>query len=305
MKIRYVLTVLMTLCIAFPLSAEDRGEKKPGPAKSYSINHFFEIDMAYYFAHHWGRNTTRFSSVNYNSVSPRYLERRDARVGADPSGGRDDMGLAFSAQLKAFYTFQMTFPVMKTDNFLMKENNVKFKYQANLSPISFETGPYVEITPIAFLVFEFGSKVGTGWDFAALDVNGLAINEPDFRSHGESTLFKPTPGVVSISKMQATLQFDTGALIEGDWTHVVLAVVENIEYWYFSGARNNQYWRWEHDEGENQNGFRWYQTFVLGYQMPKRPGNLDLVGIIVETDQRITGKYKSTVKSGGGVGFRF
>jgi len=33
--------------------------------------------------------------------------------------------------------------------------------------------------------------------------------------------------------------------------------------------------------------------------MPKRPGNLDLVGIIVETDQRITGKYKSTVKSGG------
>lgn len=280
--------------LLFGQPAEETKSKKP-----YKMNHIFSVAFAYYPGHHKGLGSTGFSPTNYDRLDYKKLAARYPAIDAEADGARNDLGLAMSIELKAYYTFQMEFPAMRANNAMMKGNNIKFKTRANISPVSFEVGPYLELTPIAFLVFEFGSKIGTGWDFSPLNLNGLAINDPTFRFTDNQKAFDATSGVLSTTKMQAKLQFDVGALIPGDWTHFVVVAIQNVEYQYFSGANNNQYWRWEHDAGENQNGFVWYQTYVVGYQMPTAPGYLDMVGMLIETEQKLTGKDDSTMDSGG------
>jgi hypothetical protein len=237
--------------------------------------------------------TLGFSPVNYNSLNYSQIEAQYPAI-----HGRDDIANAAEFELKAYYTFQIIFPAMRLDNDMMKENNIKLEFKANLTPLTAEGGIYTEITPLAFLFFRLGSKIGTGWDFPELNLNGLAINDPNFYFTPTRQRWDATSGAVSISEFQAVFQFDLAALIPGDWNHIVVVAAEKIEYWYFTGASNSQYWRWEHDEGENQNGFVWWQTFVVGYQMPKLP-ILEMIGFIVTTEQRITGKDKSPMASGG------
>lgn len=262
-------------------------------ANGMELHHLFGVDLAYYPATHKGLNTKNFGEANYKRLTYKDMEKYPGIT-----HGRNDLGNPMSIELKAYYTFQMYFPAMQKDNMLMKDNNVKVNVVANLSPVTFETGLYVEWTPLAFLVFDIGTKVGTGWDFPLLGINGAAINDPNFGYSDDQSMLKGTQGVMSISKMQATLQFDIGAVVPGDWTHVVFAIVENVEYQYFSAASNDQYWVWEADKGENQNGFMWYQKFLIGYQMPTVKA-IDTIGFLIETEQRITGKNKSKMKDGG------
>lgn len=262
-------------------------------ANGMTLHHLFGIDLAYYPATHKGLNTKNFGEANYKRVT-----YKDMQTSPGITHGRNDLGSPTSIELKAYYTLQMYFPTMRKDNMLMKDNNVKVNVVANLSPVTFETGIYAEWTPLAFLVFDVGTKIGTGWDFPLLGVNGLAINDPNFGYSDSQKMLKGTSGLVSISKMQATLQFDIGAVVPGDWNHVVFAIVQNVEYQHFSAARNNQYWIWEADSGENQNGFVWYQKFLVGYQMPTVKA-IDTIGFLIETEQRITGKNKSKMKDGG------
>lgn len=269
---------------------------------SQKYQHFLQICGAYYFPNHWGYRSKGFAPVNYSRREYSDIEREYPAIEQDPAGARNDMGLPFQTEIKAFYTFQMTFPAMRGDHFLVRENSIKLKLKANLSPVTVEAGPYLEINPVAFLVFEIGSRLGTGWDFDLFNVNGLAVNDKNFRYSKKQTRFERTPGLVSFTDARARFQFDTAALITNrntDWLHFVFAADETVFYQYFSGAKNSQYWRWEHDIGENQNGFVWNQVLFLGYQMPRRPGFLDLTGILVETEQRITGKNKSKMKDGG------
>lgn len=289
------ITMKKLLLLVLVFAAVDSVHAAKKSTDKTHFNHIIGFDFAYYPPTNKGLGTTGFAPVTSKATDYKEIE---SRYPATVDGGRNDIGSPMGIEAKLYYTFQTYIPAMRKDNMLMNENNIKINVIGNLSPVSFETGVYAEITPLAFLIFELGTKIGTGWNFPALGLNGLAINDPNFKYSETNKIMAATKGVLSVTKLQTTLQFDVGAVVPGDWNHFIMAIVENVEYQYFSGAKNNQFWRWEHDAGENQNGFMWYQTFLIGYMMPKVP-YLDLVGFLIETEQRVTSKKASTMASGG------
>jgi hypothetical protein len=71
-----------------------------------------------------------------------------------------------------------------------------------------------------------------------------------------------------------------------------------LQYRYFTAAGSDQAWEWQADGGENFNGWNWKQTAVLGYQMPAVE-LVNTIGILLETEQRITKRDVSTLAEGG------
>jgi hypothetical protein len=174
---------------------------------------------------------------------------------------------------------------------LTSGNNVTFSITGALTPVSTRLELRVNLTPITLLNFFVGSMLGTGWD-AGLS-NGMGLNA-DGSGVPESASFQ---GVVLKSWIGGTFQFDLAAFISGDWTHVVTLVSARLQYAAFSGANKGEAWMWEDDIGENFNGFKFYGTYFLGYQMPLV---LSTVGILLETKQNL-GYVKdlSTMDSSG------
>jgi hypothetical protein len=76
---------------------------------------------------------------------------------------------------------------------------------------------------------------------------------------------------------------DFAALFPGDWNHVLFQTYHEFNYRGYSRAGANQSWYYEADAGENMNGFNYYATYVLGYQMPNSPV-LDMVALMAEAD---------------------
>ena len=73
---------------------------------------------------------------------------------------------------------------------------------------------------------------------------------------------------------QGTFQFDTGALIPGDWTHVVMMASYKAEYAGLSDRGSQDLWLWQ-TSGNQVNGWKYYSNAILAYQMPlmlKRAG---------------------------------
>jgi hypothetical protein len=124
--------------------------------------------------------------------------------------------------------------------------------------------------------------IGTGWYLGPKD-DALFYGIGNTESSGDP-LPKFFPGVVIHAWAGGTFQFDLGALVPGDWTHVVTLISPKLQYAWYNDADKGQPWLWEADNGENFNGFMFYGTYFLGYQMPLA---LDTVGILVETEQNL------------------
>ena len=72
--------------------------------------------------------------------------------------------------------------------------------------------------------------------------------------------------------------FDTGAIIQHDWSHVVMLANYTVFYEGLSGMGKGDLWEWlliKH----KANGFQYETKIILGYQMPLK---LKLTGIITE-----------------------
>ncbi len=290
--------VILTMLSFSPLLAQ---------GVDYKYVHSAKLDVAYYPATHrgYGLGDKSFAHWNYDRLEYDYWE-------PGVTNGRNDVGNSFVMELKAYYKFQMEFPVLQGDGPLTKGNNVKLDFIFNVSPVTADAGVHAHFTPIAFLIFSLGQEISTGWYFPGLDLDGLAVNPRDaasspdmnyadyesFTKHPDNDGFN---GILSKTEMGMTFQFDLAAVVPGDWTHVVVVANWNFLYRYYSKSTNEdtRYWRFEHDKGENENGFTLEMTYLLGYQMPKRPARINLVGFIVETDQRLTGMNASKMDDGG------
>ena len=104
---------------------------------------------------------------------------------------------------------------------------------------------------------------------------------------------------------KATFQFDTGALIEGDWTHVILLANYQMIYRDVIGIDNGKLWAWQTTEGY-VNGLGYEFIALLGYQMPKL---VDLIGIMADMygfyRNKDYGEYASTYGKFMRVDFNF
>ena len=175
------------------------------------------------------------------------------------------------APLSGFYSgvearvtgkYNYVIPTPFGTNPLVKGNNVTITPALELSPVTIMPQLAVAFTPIAFLKFTASAKIGTGWEL--IGIKGMGI------------LDSPRSGYVSLPAFQNyfyefrltnLFQFDLGAIIPGDWTHVVTQATYEIMYTGLTGVKNGTPWLWQ-ASGEKANGWNYYSQIILGYQMP-------------------------------------
>ena len=143
------------------------------------------------------------------------------------------------------------------------------------------------LTPIAFAQVKAGGSIGTGWNCPILNIapNAWGLNKPEADGSGFIT-GEPFEAAIWALYGGAVLQFDLGAVIPGDWTHVLFQTYHQINYRANTLAGDDDSWSHENDGGENRNGFNYYGSYVLGYQMPASPV-LKTIAIMAEMKQKL------------------
>ena len=169
-------------------------------------------------------------------------------------------------------------PTPLGEHWLLSDANINVKINLELSPVSIAPETKISFTPLPFLVFETGAKVGTGWNLGGLQ--GMAV----YNDIDGYTNLKPFQNWYTKFYAQGTFQFDTGAIIKGDWSHVQIMYSYQAYYSALSGVKNGDIWEWQ-CSGNKANGWQNYQNIVLAYQMPLK---LSRVGVLTE----IEGHYK-------------
>lgn len=182
-------------------------------------------------------------------------------------------GFYKALELRSTFSYEYKIPVPFSTNPLVSGNNLKLIGNVELTPVSVALEPCVEFTPIAFLVFSSGLKMGTGWNF--IGINGLANYVDSIGSYEPVT---PFADWYIQFWMQGLFQFDLAAVLPGDWNHVVTQASYEAMYTMNTSVDNGEPWCWQ---GSNNlvNGWEYYSSVILGYQMPLL---VQTVGVLCE-----------------------
>ncbi len=209
-----------------------------------------------------GYGSTGFAPIDFDVIPAPNASTRDLGTGW---GG----GVAL-----ATLEYSRTIPAFVGEGPFFSGNNLELSARAELSPVTIEAVGSATLTPIAFLKFQAGAAVGTGWTlgFVGLALRPIAPGEMEETSFG---------GALLRAWMSGTFQFDLAALLPGEWSHAVLQAVAKFEYRALTVADPGRAWVWQADAGLNFNGWRHLGTYVLGYQMPRK---LNFAGVMVETE---------------------
>ncbi|MCL2806303.1 MAG: hypothetical protein FWD26_10230 [Treponema sp.] len=183
-------------------------------------------------------------------------------------------------EAKLGFTQNFIFPFLQGDSPLTQGNNIKLSFTTEATPVSMNAIFNTVLTPIAFLEFSAGGRIGAGWPVNMFggDIYGTGLNLPDV--FGYST-YVNNAGLLWKAHIGGTFQFDLAAVFPGDWNSVVFLTYHEINYHGNTAAKAGQGWYYEDDDGENCNGFNYYGNFLIGYQMPIF---LDLVAFLVEME---------------------
>jgi len=178
------------------------------------------------------------------------------------------------------------FPLLQGDgsNPLVSGNNVNLVLSAEVTPISVDGIFKTVFTPIAFLEFSAGGKIGSGWFLKFGDgyIRGIGLNYSD-NDEGYSEYDGSAFDSINWRVFGGGLfQFSLAALIPGDWTHVVMQTYHEISYRANTRASNGESWYYENDAGENRNGLVYSGNILFGYQMPRRPLFLNMIAFQAE-----------------------
>jgi len=184
-------------------------------------------------------------------------------------------------EAKLSFTERFAFPFLQGESPLTQGNNVDLALGAEISPISLNAVAEAVLTPIAFLQFAVGGRIGSGWNLNLFggDLYGIGLNADDAGKpvHDGSAF----DGLLWKVQAGGTVQFDLAALFPGDWNHVVARSYHEINYKGYTRAEAGESWYYESDSGENINGLNYYGNLLIGYQMPIF---FNLAALLVEED---------------------
>jgi len=199
-----------------------------------------------------------------------------------------DLGLQISSLPEAKLSFSQSFifPFMQGQSPLTQDNNIATVLTAEISPVSLNGKAEVIWTSAAFFLLSGGGLAGSGWNMPL--GNGIGINKPEDENAApprkatiDGTAFD---GLLWRAWGAGTVQFDLGAVIPGDWTHVLFQSRQELRYAAYSRAEPGEAWVYEADFGENQNGWVYYASYVLGYQIPLSPV-MDTIAFMAELEK--------------------
>ncbi|MCQ2613543.1 MAG: hypothetical protein MJ183_08105 [Treponemataceae bacterium] len=162
-------------------------------------------------------------------------------------------------------------------NGLISGNNLTIDASLELTPVSVMSYGSVSLTPIAFLVFTAGGKIGTGWDFSPMGAQGIGVYNPVTTNYDSIAPFK---NWFCELWLEGLFQFDLAAVVPGDWNHVVAMATYKLMYTKNTGAKDKEPWLWQ-TSGELFNGLNYYSSVIFGYQ-PQPVPVLNTVGVQFE-----------------------
>ena len=175
------------------------------------------------------------------------------------------------------------FPFLQGSGPLTSGNNITTAFTAEVAPVSVNGIGEVIWTPAAFFMLSGGGKAGSGWKMP-LGI-GIGLNKPE--SEGDEMPRKAEidgsafDGLLWSAWGAGTVQFDLGAVFPGDWTHVLFQTRQEFRYSAYTRSEPWKPWVFENDDRENQNGWTYNATYVLGYYMPLSPV-LDTIAFMAE-----------------------
>ena len=178
------------------------------------------------------------------------------------------VGNGFSVDAKADVSYTLKMPMLEGDGPLFSDNNLKVKAHVGVSPIAVTGSIDAVLTPIAIAEISLGGGAGTGWDLPLMKLEGLRLDSAG------SLASDQLGGLYYFGRAGIALQFDTGAILSGDWSSVLVRAYHELNYQGYSNAEAAQPWEYE-TGGAAVNGFNCKGEYILAYQMPLP---LNLVG---------------------------
>jgi hypothetical protein len=215
----------------------------------------------------------------------------------DPADFKDSTELEVQVSSRPELKFKvietMTFPFLRGDGPLTEGNNIKAVLSAEVSPVSINGIAEALWTPAAFFQVAAGAKAGTGWNINLFGngIYGIGINAPgaekDAKGRSKSEVRGESfDGLLWSAWGGGALQFDLAALFPGDWNHLLFRTYHEARYAAYTRAAGRQSWFFEADYGENRNGWVYYSSYLVGYQMPRSPV-LNTVAVMAELKKNL------------------
>lgn len=171
-------------------------------------------------------------------------------------------GLYSGVEARFIGKYEYTIPVPFGENSLVSGNMLTLGANIELTPLTIEAIGKIGFSPIAFLNFNAGVKIGSGWELIGLQ--GVAEYNPITARYDSISPFSAAHNAVWI---EGVFQFDLAAVVPGEWNHVVFVAAYKTQYEQMLGVENKHPWLWQ-TIGHKVNGLSYESSFILGYQMP-------------------------------------
>lgn len=168
-------------------------------------------------------------------------------------------------EMRATGVYNYVIPLPFSQHPLVKDNTLTLSTALELSPITFAPKFDIAFSPIAFLVFSAGAKIGTGWNLDALSLKGLAVFDKEKNDYISVT---PFASYTHQWYLEGLFQFDLAAILPGKWNHIVTQARYKFLYeGLWNAGDPHDFWRWQ-GTIEKVSGWQYLSSIVVGYQMP-------------------------------------
>lgn len=174
------------------------------------------------------------------------------------NGVYESADLAF--ELNAAYTLAF----LKGSDELTEDNHLTFNAGVEITPVSLAPTVSIVLSPVAFLEFAVGGKVGSGWNVGDA-FYGIAEYNASKMEYEKRDAFSSW---YLNGWFSGTFQFDLAAIWEGEFHHVIASATYKAGYQTLTGT-DATIWLWQNDYAL-ADGWIYEQEYILGYQMPFR-----------------------------------
>ena len=198
-----------------------------------------------------------------------------------------NVAIAWPLEAKLSVAEIIKVPFLNFNTAFTRGNNIAFKLRADISPVTLEGKFDIVWTPVAFLELYGGASIGSGWSIITNSklgsIHGLSFNTAN--ATGKTTIIPINFTRAFYSgNFGGAFQFDLGAIIPTDWTHVIARIDQYFLYRGIIDADLSASWVFQNDDGTNRNGWTYFGSYVLGYQMPLP---LKLIAFQIETKKTL------------------
>ena len=198
-----------------------------------------------------------------------------------------NVAIAWPLEAKLSVAEIIKVPFLNFNTAFTRGNNIAFKLRADISPVTLEGKFDIVWTPVAFLELYGGASIGSGWSIITNSklgsIHGLSFNTAN--ATGKTTIIPINFTRAFYSgNFGGAFQFDLGAIIPTDWTHIIARIDQYCLYRGIIDADLSASWVFQNDDGTNRNGWTYFGSYVLGYQMPLP---LKLIAFQIETKRTL------------------